>query len=139
MTHLALLLAALLTQQPASSPPAATTLDYEFFKARVQPIFLNKRKGNARCFVCHREGAGGFQLQPLPPERTNWNEEESRLNFESASRKVVPGDPLNSRLSMRPLAEEAGGDPAHNGGKHWYSQGNPEWQALAAWVRGAKL
>ena len=139
MTHFVWLLAALLTQQAGSSPSATPTLDYEFFKARVQPIFLYKRKGHARCFVCHREGPGGFQLQPLPPGRTTWNEEESRLNFQSASRKVVPGDPLKSRLCMHPLAEEAGGDPTHGGGKHWDSQDNPEWQTIAAWVRGAKL
>ena len=139
MAHLALLMAALMIQQPGSSQSAATTLDYEYFKVKVQPIFLNKRPGNARCIVCHREGAGGFQLQPLPPDRTSWNEEESRRNFESASHKVVPGDPLNSRICMHPLAEEAGGDPSHGGGKHWTSQDNPEWQILAAWVRGAKL
>src|SRR5215471_4848925 len=27
----------------------------------------------------------------------------------------------------------------HDGGKHWKSQDDPEWQTLAAWVNGAKL
>ena len=47
-------------QTPAPSQPveAGLSLDYEFFKTRVQPIFLNKRPGNARCYVCHR-GTGG--------------------------------------------------------------------------------
>jgi hypothetical protein len=39
---------------------------------------------------------------------------------------------------MHPLAEEAGGDQMHSGGKHWDSQNNPEWQTLAEWVRGQK-
>ena len=30
-------------------------------------------------------------------------------------------------------------DPFHAGGKHWKSQNDPEWQTLAAWVRGEKL
>ena len=32
---------------------AAAPLDYEFFKVRVQPIFLAKRPGHARCISCH--------------------------------------------------------------------------------------
>ena len=32
--------------------------------------------------------------------------------------------------------EAAGGDRFHAGGKHWKSQSDPEWQILAAWVRG---
>jgi hypothetical protein len=37
---------------------------------------------------------------------------------------------------MHPLAEEAGGDEFHGGGRHWTSQDNPEWKILAAWVSG---
>ena len=40
---------------------------------------------------------------------------------------VVPGS-AKSRLLMHPLAEQAGGDFYHNGGKHWTSQNDPEWQ-----------
>jgi YVTN family beta-propeller protein len=43
---------------------------------------------------------------------------------------------LKSKLLLHPLAVEAGGDPGHDGGKHWTSQDDPEWQVLAAWVRG---
>ena len=31
-------------------------LDYEFFKTKVQPIFLAKRSGHARCISCHASG-----------------------------------------------------------------------------------
>ena len=37
---------------------------------------------------------------------------------------------------MMPLAIDAGGDPFHPGGKRWASKDDPEWQMLAAWVRG---
>jgi hypothetical protein len=37
---------------------------------------------------------------------------------------------------IHPLAMEAGGDHFHNGGKHWTSQSDPEWQTLAQWVKG---
>ena len=55
------------------------------------------------------------------------------------NRFVVPGRPLKSKLLIHPLAEEAGGDEFHGGGHHWKSQDDPEWQTLAAWVRGEKL
>ena len=67
---------------------------------------------------------------------TSWTEEESRRNYEAVQRVVVPGDPQASRLLMVPLATEEGGDPFHPGGKHWTSRADPEWQQLAAWVRG---
>lgn len=113
----------------------APTLDFEVFRARIQPIFLKKREGHARCFVCHSRGGTPFRLQPLSPGSATWNEEESRLNFEAAGRLVPPGDPLASRLLLMPLSEEAGGTPFHPGGKHWDSQDDPEWKSLADWVR----
>jgi hypothetical protein len=128
--------ALLLPQGPPLLAPGIS-LDYQFFKDRVQPIFLHKKPGNARCLVCHRSGAVAY-LQPLSPGATTWDEEQSRKNFEAVKRFVVPGNPLKSKLLMHPLAEEAGGDEFHGGGHHWTSQDNPEWQTLAAWVRGQK-
>jgi hypothetical protein len=110
------------------------SLDYEFFKTRVQPIFLARRTGHARCVACHVSGTP-LRLQPLTPGSANWNEEDTRKNFEAVRRMVVPGS-AKSRLLIHPLAEEAGGDFFHNGGKHWASQNDPEWQILKAWVLG---
>ena len=128
---------AVLAQQPAP-PVAASSLDYEYFKARVQPIFLAKREGHARCYACHSQGTP-MRLQALSPGNSTWTEEESRKNFEAVIRMVVPGDPLKSRLLLHPLATEAGGSLFHNGGKHFDSRDNSEWQTLAAWVRGETL
>jgi len=124
----ALLLAGLLTQQPAPS------LDFEYFKANVQPIFLAKRPGHARCIACHGSGTP-LRLQPLSPGSTTWTDEESRKNFAAVQRVVAPGNP-KSMLLVHPLEEQAGGDFFHSGGKHWSSQNDPEWQALRAWVMG---
>jgi YVTN family beta-propeller protein len=124
-------------QSPAGErSAAATTLDYEFFKNRVQPIFLQKRPGHARCIECHDTGTP--RLQALPAGATMWNEEQSRQNFTVWSRAVVPGNPNASKLLVHPLAKEAGGDHFHGGGQHWQSKDDPEWQVLAAWVRGEK-
>ena len=124
----------LLLQQPAPPP---TPLDFEFFKARVQPIFTTKREGHARCVSCHASGTT-MRLEPLSPGSATWNEEQSRKNFDAVRVKVIPGNPDSSRLLLHPLAIEAGGDPAHDGGRHWTSKNDPEWQTLASWVRGQK-
>jgi hypothetical protein len=116
--------------QATTAPP---TLDFEFFKTRVQPIFVAKRPGHARCTSCHIEGTP-LRLQPFSAG-TSWDDEASRKNFETMKRVVMPGD-LKSRLLIHPLAEKAGGDFFHNGGKHWMSQNDPEWQTLKAWVLG---
>jgi len=132
------LLVGLLSQQsvPSSSGPAS--LNYEFFKTKVQPIFLAKRPARARCVACHSRAGNNtaFRLQPLAPGSTTWNEEESRKNFEATKVLVVPGNVERSRLLIHPLAEEAGGDFFHTGGKHFDSQNSAEWQVMKAWVLG---
>ena len=114
--------------------PTAPALDYSFFKERVQPILLKKRPGHARCVTCHEHGSPPLPL--LEPGATNWSEEQSRKNFAIWKLFVVPGNLMKSALLIHPLAESAGGDRFHAGGKHWKSQSDPEWQILAAWVRG---
>jgi hypothetical protein len=125
---------ALIAQQPASS--SKPTLDFEYFKSQVQPVFLIKRAGYTRCVVCHTgSGEVGF-LQPLSPGATTWNDEQSRKNFEAASRLVMPGQPMKSRLLTHPLEPKAGGDEFHNGGRQFTSQDDPQFQTLANWVTG---
>jgi mono/diheme cytochrome c family protein len=126
------MLVGFLGQQPA--PSTTPSLDYEVFKAKVQPIFLAKRPGHARCIACHGAGTP-LRLQPLSAGSTAWTDEESRKNFEVIQRVAQAGN-LQSRLLTHVLTEEAGGDFFHSGGKHWSSQNDPEWQALKAWVLG---
>jgi hypothetical protein len=128
------MLAAMHAQQPSTPAAGSATLNYEFFKTKVQPIFLAKRGDHARCVACHSSGTP-LRLQPLASGSATWSEEESRKNFEAVQRVAKPGD-LKSRLLMHPLDEQAGGDFFHNGGKHWTSQNDPEWQILKAFVMG---
>jgi hypothetical protein len=132
------LMVGLLGQQPAPSSAGPASLNYEFFKTKVEPIFLAKRPGRARCVACHSRAGNNtaFRLQPLSPGSATWSEEESRKNFESTKVLVVPGNVERSRLLIHPLAEDAGGDFFHTGGKHFDSQNSAEWQVLKAWVMG---
>jgi hypothetical protein len=117
----------------ASARQASQGLDYEYFKTKVQPIFLAKREGHARCIACHTSGTP-LRLEPLASGSTTWTDEQSRKNFEAVQRVAVGS--TRSRLLLHPLAQDAGGDFYHSGGKHWTSQNDPEWQTLKAWVLG---
>jgi len=121
----------------AASAPKPT-LDFEFFKAKVEPIFLAKRDGHTRCYVCHSESNNNFKLERLAPGSKAWTEEQSRRNFETVSKLVNPGDPDTSRLLMQPLAPEGGGNVFHSGGRQFASKNDSGWKTLAQWVNGAK-
>ena len=125
--------------QAGSASAAEPVLDYEFFKARVEPIFLAKRPDHVRCYVCHAESNNAFKLEKLPEGKAFWTEEQSRRQFETLSRLVVPGEPTKSLLLMRPLVPQEGGYAYHSGGRQFESKNSPEWKTLAAWVNGAKL
>jgi hypothetical protein len=113
-------------------------LDYQFFKDKVQAVFLKKRDGHTRCVACHTvNNVLTMHLVPLSPGATTWNEEQSRQNFQWVQRVVVPGYE-DSLLIKHPLAEAAGGDARHGGAQQFASKNDPDWQTLRAWVMGAK-
>ena len=66
MTRTSMLAVGTLLALRSASPADTASLDYNFFKERVQPIFLKHRPGHARCVTCHSHGSP--QLQPLAPE-----------------------------------------------------------------------
>ena len=67
---------------------AAATLDYEYYKAKVQPIFLEKRPGHAPCVMCHAESNTILRLEKLPDGQSSWTDEQTRKNFDTVSKIV---------------------------------------------------
>jgi hypothetical protein len=116
----------------------AQSLDFETYRTRVEPVFLKKRPGHARCVVCHEASNSAFRLQPLTAGSTSWTEEQSRRNYENVTHLVTPGKPETSRLLIHPLSPEGGGDIFHGGGRQFVSKSDAEWKTLADWVRAAK-
>ena len=80
----------------------APVLDFEFFKTRVQPIFLAKREGHARCYACHSTGTP-YRLQRLSAGAATWNDEQSRKNFQATTSMVNLSDVEASPLLIFPL------------------------------------
>lgn len=126
-----------MTAEPVASTAEAIppVPDFEFFQTCVQRIFLDREEDRMECAACHGTGSRGF-AQELSDGRSYWNEEESRENFGIVLRYIEPGDPMGSRFLTHALDPHEGGDPYHSGGRRWRSQDDPEWQMLAAWVRG---
>lgn len=119
------------------STASAQSLDYDYFKTRVEPIFLAKRAGHVRCYVCHSDRSNNsFKLETITQGAKFWTEEQSRKNFEVVSRLVAPGDPAKSLLLLQPLAPEAGGNAFHTGGRQFANKDDPNWKTLARWVGG---
>lgn len=111
-------------------------LDFDFFRACVQPVFASPREGHIKCSNCHAAGLIGFA--PVPQDGKTWNDQEARRAFSTITRLVVPGNPEQSRFLLKPLHPDGGGSYTHNGPRRWPSRTDPEWQMLAQWVRGER-
>ena len=120
--------------QTTSDSPLGVTLSFEFFKTKVQPIFLKNRAEHARCYGCHILSNRILHLEPLSPGSLDWSDEQSHKNFQSTLEVVNTEDPAASKLLLHPLAPEAGGDPFHSGGRQFASKDDPDWRVMAEWV-----
>src|SRR5882762_1664105 len=133
---LAALLSVSIVEAQERAAPKPPILDFDYYRTRIEPMFLVKRPGNVPCVECHERGEGALKLQPLNDGA--WTEDASRRNFTLISVLVVPGNPRSSRLLQHPLARKDGGDRFHGGGKHWSAE-DPEYLTLASWVNGETL
>ena len=117
-------------------PEPEPALDFEFFRACVQPVFANPREGQLRCSRCHSSGLVGFA--PAPGRGDAWSDEEAERAYRLISRVITPGNPEQSRFLLKPLHPDGGGAYTHNGPRRWENRDDPEWQMLAGWVRGER-
>ena len=114
---------------------AEVTVDFEFYNACVLPNVLSVGNyGQLACTSCHSGGQAGFA--PRGAGGGALTEARARQGFATLQRLIVPGDPELSRFLLKPLHPDGGGSYAHNGVRRWQTRSDPEWQTLAAWIRG---
>jgi hypothetical protein len=120
----------LFAQQAASPPPSTPTLDYAFFKSRVQPIFLAKRD---RPRPVHRLSRTGHAAASAVAHAGQHHMDRGAVAQELRGGPEGGAERDAEPLLVHPLEEDAGGDFYHSGGKHFTSQSDPEWVTLKAW------
>src|SRR2546425_4825887 len=121
-------------QRAGNAEWAQSSVDFDIYRTRIEPILLKTREGGVRCYDCHSVMVTRLHLERIPEGNSAWTEQQSRQNFKVVSQLVTPAEPMKSRLLLHPLSPEAGGDPTHTGGKFWKSQDDPEWRLIADWV-----
>ncbi len=109
MTALQVLALSALSALWVTSRADGQSLDYTFFKERVQPIFLKKRPGHARCVTCHDHGSP--PLQSLAADAVVWNEEQSRKNYAVWRQLVVPRKSTEECVTLASLGDGGGRGP----------------------------
>lgn len=121
--------------------------DFEYFKARVQPLLVKPGADGRACVMCHATQAG-FALKL--PGKAGFTEAQSRANFESVLRQVDREAPKKSKVLLKPTRpNDNAGDPAlegatHGGGTRWgrsteEASGSAEYEVILDWIRGAKV
>jgi len=112
---------------PAEPPGGGTrlVLDYEAYVANVAPVL--HAKGCDTEGDCHGGGIrGSLELSPASAK-------DLRFDFDQVVLQVRPAPRDSSPILTEPLALAAGGTP--HGFKPFASTGDPDWQALRAWVQ----
>ena len=118
----------------AAATSAPASLDYEYFKTRVQPIFVAKRPGHARCVACH---SGAHAAAPAAAGEGQRDVERGGVAEELRGRAARGGGRQSEeRLLIHPL-EESGRRRLLS--QWWQALGLAERSRMAdaeAWVLG---
>ena len=119
-------------------------LDYEYFKAHIQPILTAKGSDGLACVNCHANHTI-FKLVE-PDEYGVLAEAHVRRNYASAIGVVNLKNPQSSLLVNKPTSRDdsAGiGDSqrfSHGGDLRWAAGNNsPEYRTILRWIQGERL
>lgn len=127
---------------PAEARWADQVADFAYYRQNIEPMFARPRGypgsgASAACVMCHVwQTSVRFDLDDMTqtPDGWSWTEEQSRRNYEVVTKLVNASDPSRSKLLVKPLAPQAGGE-GHTGGTFWESTDDPEYQALLDWIQ----
>lgn len=114
------------------------TLDYNAFKATIQPILDGRGCSNSGCHYRDKNdpnnGGPGGSLRLFNCTADPCTEDEYLSNFDSASGMSNIPNPSDSKLLLKPLAVSAGGIQ-HLGGDIFLSTGDPDYFTILSWIQ----
>ena len=113
-------------------PPSggrAYVMDYDVFVTQIDPILTAQGCDNVSC---HGGGfRGTFRLSPD-------GDKDVDLDYFQVGMQVDPADPAASRLLVKPLDEAAGGVAHAAQSAAFGSTGDPNYQAILAWIEAGE-
>ncbi len=121
------------------STPVNQLLDFDYFVAMVQPIFLKTGPDGNSCTTCHSTHAILHLEPPLKEGRIVPG--QLVRNYESALKVVDLAYPDQSLLLRKPISPREGAEGlSHAGGIRWPARrDSEEYRILLAWIQRKKL
>src|SRR5205809_6632570 len=104
-----LLLAVAVGVLAAPVSAGAQSLDYGFFKANIEPIFLKKREGHTRCIVCHAGPKNASRLRPWRRNPPTLPKDKSRPNSRTSRGTVFAGNRMEGLSLLHRRHQDFGG------------------------------
>lgn len=118
-------------------------LDYDYFVAKVQPLFAVKGGDGQACALCHHTHTI-FRLS-RPGKDGGFTPQQSREHYRAALKVIDLARPANSLILRKPLADAAQEGVldqktlSHGGGVRWGGTEDPAYRTILAWINGARL
>ncbi|HTN42936.1 MAG TPA: hypothetical protein VMN77_03975 [Nitrospiria bacterium] len=116
----------------------AGSLDYDEFKANIQPVFDSRGCSNSNCHYRDKNnpnsGGPGGSLRIFNCKTDPCTEDQFRANFDSASGMTDIANPAGSKLLLKPLAVSAGGIQ-HLGGDIFPNTSDPDYLTILSWIQ----
>lgn len=105
-----------------------------YFEERIQPVYA----ANCGTSGCHGSAGSGRLVLERPDFQGRYTLEQTEKNLETTLQFVEFGNPMASRLLLKPLKEKDGGLP-HTGKQYDFQKGSEEYAIFADWIRGAEI
>jgi len=125
------------------SVAAARALDYDFFVARVMPLFTAKGGDGNACVNCHDTHA--ILRLSRPDAAGKFTDDQLRGNYASALGVIDTINPENSLLLRKPISDASQEGVVgtkrtpHGGGQRWSGTDDPAYRTVLEWINGARL
>jgi hypothetical protein len=118
--------------------PSVGSLDYDAFKANIQPVLDRRGCSNSKCHYRDKanpsNGGPGGSFRIFNCTDDPCSEDQFRANYDSASGMCDISNSTNSKILLKPLAVSAGGIQ-HLGGDIFLNATDPDYLTILSWIQ----